>query len=43
MGLRRRFKINLIATWSDHVLGLLLALILMPTVLRALGDSLYGT
>ncbi len=43
MGLRRRFAINLLATWSNHVLGLLLALILMPKVLSTLGDSLYGT
>ncbi len=43
MGLRKRFTINLLATWSNHVLGLLLALILMPRVLGTLGDSLYGT
>jgi O-antigen/teichoic acid export membrane protein len=43
MGLRKRFTINLLATWSNHVLGLLLALILMPKVLGTLGDSLYGT
>ena len=43
MGLRQRFTINLLATWSNHVLGLLLALILMPKVLGTLGDSLYGT
>lgn len=43
MGLRKRFTINLLATWSNHVLGMLLALILMPRVLGTLGDSLYGT
>lgn len=43
MGIRKRFTINLLATWSNHVLGLLLALILMPKVLGTLGDSLYGT
>lgn len=43
MGLRKRFTINLLATWSDHVLGMLLALILMPLVLGVLGDSQYGT
>lgn len=43
MGLRKRFTINLLATWSDHVLGMLLALVLMPLVLGVLGDSLYGT
>ncbi len=43
MGLRKRFTINLLATWSDHVLGMLLALILMPLVLGILGDSQYGT
>lgn len=43
MGLRKRFTINLLATWSNHVLGMLLALILMPKVLGTLGDSLYGT
>ena len=43
MGIRKRFTINLLATWSNHVLGMLLALILMPRVLGTLGDSLYGT
>ena len=43
MGLRKRFTINLLATWSNHVLGMLLALILMPKVLGTLGDSTYGT
>ncbi|MBC7818612.1 MAG: oligosaccharide flippase family protein [Planctomycetaceae bacterium] len=43
MGLRKRFTINLLATWSDHVLGMMLALILMPLVLGVIGDSLYGT
>ena len=43
MGLQKRFTINLLATWSNHVLGILLALILMPLVLGTLGDSLYGT
>ena len=43
MALRKRFTINLLATWSNHVLGMLLALILMPRVLGTLGDSLYGT
>ncbi|MFM9965925.1 MAG: oligosaccharide flippase family protein [Planctomycetaceae bacterium] len=43
MGIRKRFTINLLATWSDHVLGMLLALVLMPLVLGVIGDSLYGT
>jgi O-antigen/teichoic acid export membrane protein len=43
MGLRKRFTINLLATWSDHVLGMFLALILMPLVLGIVGDSQYGT
>lgn len=43
MSVRKRFTINLAATWSDHVLGMLLALVLMPLVLDVLGDSLYGT
>ena len=42
MGLRKRVTINLLATWGDHVVGLVLGLIMMPFVLGVLGDAQYG-
>ena len=37
-----RLKINLLASWGDHVIGLLIGLFLMPFVLNTAGDEQYG-
>ena len=42
MSLRQRLKINLLASWGDHSVALLIGLFLMPYVLHTLGDETYG-
>lgn len=37
-----RLKINLLASWGDHAIGLLIGLFLMPFVLNTAGDEQYG-
>ena len=37
-----RLKINLMASWADHTIGLLIGLCLMPFVLNTAGDEQYG-
>ncbi len=36
-------KINLLASWMAHVVGLIVGFFLMPYVLKTLGDRSYGT
>jgi O-antigen/teichoic acid export membrane protein len=40
--MRFRLKINLLASWGDHAIGLLIGLFLMPFVLNTAGDEQYG-
>lgn len=37
-----RLKINLLASWGDHAIGLVIGLFLMPFVLNTAGDDQYG-
>ena len=37
-----RLKINLMASWADHAIGLLIGLCLMPFALNTAGDEQYG-
>ena len=37
-----RLKINLMASWADHAIGLLIGLCLMPFALKTAGDEQYG-
>lgn len=39
---RRTIKVNLLASWVNHGVGLLIGLFLMPFVLHVLGDESYG-
>jgi len=40
--MRYRLKINLLASWGDHAVGILIGLFLMPFVLNTIGDDHYG-
>lgn len=40
---RRSLKLNLTASWVAHMVALLVGFLLMPLVLRTLGDASYGT
>ena len=42
MSRRHKLKINLLASWGKHAVGLLIGLFLMPFVLHTLGDNKYG-
>ena len=37
-----RLRVNLLATWGDYAMGVLVCLVLMPFVLHTLGDETYG-
>jgi O-antigen/teichoic acid export membrane protein len=37
-----RLKINLLASWGDHAVCVLIGLLLMPFVLNTIGDGQYG-
>ena len=40
--MKYKLKINLLACWGDHVVGILIGLFLMPYVLNTVGDEQYG-
>ena len=40
--MKNKLRINLLASWADHALGVLIGLFLMPFVLRTIGDEQYG-
>lgn len=40
--MKYRLKINLLASWGDHGISLLIGLFLMPFVLNTAGDEQYG-
>lgn len=40
--MKYKLKINLLASWGDHLVGILVGLFLMPYVLTTVGDSQYG-
>jgi len=40
--MKHRLKLNLLASWGDHLTGVLIGLFLMPFVLRTIGDEQYG-
>lgn len=37
-----KLKINLLASWGDHIVGIVIGLFLMPFVLNTVGDGQYG-
>ena len=40
--MKYKLKINLLASWGDHIVGVLIGLMLMPFVLNTIGDGQYG-
>ena len=40
--MKYKLKINLLSSWGDHLVGILIGLFLMPYVLTTVGDSQYG-
>lgn len=40
--MKYKLKINLMASWGDHLVGILIGLFLMPYVLTTVGDAQYG-
>lgn len=40
--MKYKLKVNLLASWGDHLVGILVGLFLMPYVLTTVGDSQYG-
>lgn len=40
--MKYKLRINLLASWGDHLLGILIGLFLMPFVLNTIGDGQYG-
>ena len=40
--MKNKLKINLLVTWGDHGIGILVGLFLMPFVLDVIGDEQYG-
>jgi O-antigen/teichoic acid export membrane protein len=40
--MKSRLKINLLSSWGNHLVGILIGLFLMPYVLRTVGDTQYG-
>lgn len=40
--MKYKLKVNLLTSWGDHLVGILVGLFLMPYVLTTVGDSQYG-
>jgi O-antigen/teichoic acid export membrane protein len=40
--MKYKLKSNLLSSWGDHLVGILIGLFLMPYVLTTVGDSQYG-
>lgn len=40
--MKYKLKVNLLASWGDHLVGILIGLFLMPYVLTTVGDAQYG-
>ena len=40
--MKYKLKINLLASWGNHLVGILIGLFLMPYVLTTVGDEQYG-
>ncbi len=40
--MKHKLRINLLASWGDHAIGVLIGFFLMPFVLNTIGDDQYG-